>query len=196
MDMTESIAPKSDQLNAADLLTGPRTFTIESVTKGNREQPFNFHLREVPRRPYRPSLTMRRVMVMVWGKDPTQYIGSQLTLFRNPEITFGAEKTGGIEISHMTGLEKTKTMVLPASRGKFRRVTVEPLTVAVNSPEPTISAQQWDEIYSAAQAAGIDNPAQFAVEVVGHDLAGPQAITLHEHVLILEKIGELTNGGN
>jgi hypothetical protein len=33
-DMTESIAPKSDQLNAEDLLSGPRTFTIKEVRKG------------------------------------------------------------------------------------------------------------------------------------------------------------------
>ena len=42
MDMTESIAPKSDQLDAVDLLSGPRTFTIERVTANNPEQPFNF----------------------------------------------------------------------------------------------------------------------------------------------------------
>ena len=29
MDITETIAPRSDQLNAEDLLTGPRTFTVE-----------------------------------------------------------------------------------------------------------------------------------------------------------------------
>lgn len=194
MDMTESIAPKSDQLNAADLLTGPRTFTIENVTKGNREQPFNFHLREVPGRAYRPSKSMRRVMVTVWGKDPLQFIGHQLTLFRNPEITFGAEKTGGIEISHMTGVEKTKTIVLPASRGKYRRVIIEPLTVAAVNAEPTISQAQWDEINTAASAAGIENPAQFAAEVAGRALAGPHEITLHEHALIMEKIGAVTNG--
>ena len=34
MDMTDSIAPKSDQLNADDLLAGPRTVQVENVTEG------------------------------------------------------------------------------------------------------------------------------------------------------------------
>ena len=53
--MTQSIAPKSDQLNAEDLLTGPRTFTITEVVEGNAEQPVNVHLAEMPGRPWRPS---------------------------------------------------------------------------------------------------------------------------------------------
>ena len=49
MNLTDSIAPKSDQLDAVDLLSGPRTFTIERVSTHNAEQPFNFHLAEFPR---------------------------------------------------------------------------------------------------------------------------------------------------
>ncbi|WP_346922760.1 hypothetical protein [Glutamicibacter creatinolyticus] len=194
MDMTESIAPKSDQLNADDLLTGPRTFTIDSVTKGSREQPFNFHLVEVPGRPYRPSKTMRRLMVSGWGKDPREYIGRQLTLYRNPEITFGKEKVGGIEISHMTHLDKTLRVSLTAARGRRRMFTIEPLTVAAVNAEPTISREQWDEIASAAANAGIENPAQFAAQVLGRQLAGPHEITLHDRAVLLEQIGGATNG--
>ncbi|NKV63722.1 hypothetical protein GS924_06835 [Rhodococcus hoagii] len=59
MDLTESIAPRSDQLNAEDLLSGPRTVTVEKVTKGSAEQPVNVHLVEFPGRPFRPSKTVR-----------------------------------------------------------------------------------------------------------------------------------------
>ncbi|NKW66186.1 hypothetical protein GS937_19615, partial [Rhodococcus hoagii] len=48
MDLTESIAPKSDQLNAEDLLSGPRTVQIESVTKGSAEQPVNINSSSSP----------------------------------------------------------------------------------------------------------------------------------------------------
>ena len=54
VDLTESIAPKSDQLNAEDLLTGPRTFTVEKVTAGTTEQPVDVHLVEFPGRPFKP----------------------------------------------------------------------------------------------------------------------------------------------
>src|SRR5699024_6986628 len=92
MDLTESIAPKSDQINAEDLLSGPRTFTIEKVTAGSAEQPVNVHLREFPGRPYRPSKSMRRVMVAAWGSDASAYTGRRITLYRDPEVTFGKDK--------------------------------------------------------------------------------------------------------
>ena len=50
MNLTDSIAPKSDQLDAVDLLSGPRTFTIERVSTHNAEQPFNFHLADLDRK--------------------------------------------------------------------------------------------------------------------------------------------------
>ncbi|QFP96667.1 hypothetical protein PP512_gp52 [Gordonia phage Denise] len=39
MDLSETIAPKSDQLNAEDLLTGPRIVTVTEVRRGSAEQP-------------------------------------------------------------------------------------------------------------------------------------------------------------
>lgn len=194
MDMTESIAPKSDQLNAEDLRTGPRTFTIENVTKGSAEQPFNFHLAEIPGRPYRPSKSMRRIMVAAWGKDPLAYIGRKLTLYRNPEITFGKTKVGGIEISHMAGVENAKKIVLPVSKGRYQTFVIEPLTAPAVNAEPTISPDQWNELNAMAMNAGIDNAAHFAAQVIGRQLNGPHEITLHERTLLLEKLGEQTHG--
>ncbi len=127
MDLTESIAPKSDQLNAEDLLTGPRTFTIAEVVAGSAEQPVNVHLVEFPGRPYRPSKTQRRIMVAGWGKEAANYAGNRLTLYRDPEVTFGRDKVGGIKISHMSGLEKPLTIALTATRGKRAMSTVDPL---------------------------------------------------------------------
>ena len=71
--MTATIEPRSDQLNADDLMTGPRTFTITDVTAGNPEQPVNVHLAEYPERPWKPSKSMRRVLVAAWGPDTTAY---------------------------------------------------------------------------------------------------------------------------
>jgi hypothetical protein len=36
MDITETLAPTSDQLDAIELVAGPRTFTVESVVRGQR----------------------------------------------------------------------------------------------------------------------------------------------------------------
>jgi hypothetical protein len=127
MDMTETIAPKSDQLNADDLMTGPRTFTIEKVSRGTAEQPVDVHLVEFPGRPFKPSKSMRRVMVAAWGSNAANYSGQRLTLYRDAEITFGRDKVGGIRISHMSGIDKALTLALTVTRGKRSPYVVKPL---------------------------------------------------------------------
>lgn len=134
MDLTESITPRSDQINAEDLLTGPRTFTIERVAKGLAEQPFDFHLVELPGRPYRPSKSMRRVIVNAWGKESSAYAGRRLTLYRDPEVTFGRDKVGGIKISHLSGIDKPIELALTVTRGKRALHTVAPLPDAPAAP--------------------------------------------------------------
>ena len=127
MDLTESIAPKSDQLNAEDLLSGPRTFTIEKVEKGTAEQPVNVHLVEFPGRPFKPSKTVRRIMVAAWGKDSAAYTGHRMTLYRDPAVKFGGMDVGGIRVSHMSGITKRIVVALTVTRGKRAPYTVEPL---------------------------------------------------------------------
>jgi hypothetical protein len=133
MDMTESIAPKSDQLDAIDLLSGPRTFTIQSVSRHNAEQPFNFHLAEFPR-VWRPGKSMRRVLVAAWGADASTYAGNRVTLYCDPTVQFGNDTVGGTRISHMTGIDKPLKVPLLVKRGKSAVFTVQPLKEAPTAP--------------------------------------------------------------
>ena len=138
MDLTESIAPRSDQLNADDLISGPITVTITDVREGAAEQPVDVILAEYPGRAYRPSKSMRRIIVMAWGAKSAAYTGHRLTLFRNPEITFGRDKVGGIEIAAMSHIDKPLTVALTATRGKRKSFTVKPLpALAIAAPTPT-----------------------------------------------------------
>lgn len=127
MDLTTTIAPKSDQINADDLISGPVTVTIAEVVKGSPEQPVDIRLVEYPNRAYRPSKTMRRILVNAWGTDASTYTGRRITLCRNPDITFGREKVGGIEISHLSNIDTALTVALTSTRGKRKNYTVEPL---------------------------------------------------------------------
>ena len=166
MDLSQSIVPKSDQINAEDLLTGPRTFTIEKVEPGSAEQPVNIHLVELPGRPYRPSKSMLRVLVSAWGAEASEYAGRRLTLFRNPEIKFGGATVGGIEISEMSHIKKRLTVSLMVTRGKRKPFSVDPLPDAPKqaAPEPVDWIEQADlaqgdvdklrAIYTAAEKAG------------------------------------------
>lgn len=154
MDMTASIQPRSDQINGDDLLAGPMTVTIEDVRQGNAEQPVNVVLTETPGRPYKPSKSMRRVMVAAWGKETSAYVGQRLTLYRNPKIRFGGEEVGGIEISHMSGLDKPLKVSLTAARGKKRLHTVQPL------PDAPAQAPQTDWNARLAAVKGDPDAAQ------------------------------------
>lgn len=166
MDMTASIAPKSDQLDAVDLLSGPRTFTIEKVSKNNVEQPFNFHLAELDR-VWRPGKSMRRVIVAAWGPNSDKYVGQRITLYCDPTVQFGGELVGGSRISHMSGIDKPLKVPLLIKRGKSAMFTVQPLLAAAPSAAPAGARDYLAEaemadgdveslrtLYRAAQAAG------------------------------------------
>jgi hypothetical protein len=128
MDLTQSIEPKSDQMNAEDLLSGPRTFTITEVSQGSSEQPVNVYLAEFPHdRPFKPSKTVRRLMVTAWGPDAATYTGKRITLYRDPAVKFGGMDVGGIRISHMTGIDKPLRVALSVTRGKRAMYVVQPL---------------------------------------------------------------------
>jgi hypothetical protein len=134
MDLTESIAPRSDQVNADDLVGGPITYTIREVVGGKAEAPFDFMLVETDRA-YRPSKTMRRVIVNAWGAEAANYAGRRLTLYREPTIKFGGAVVGGIRISHMSHIDKACDVMLQVTRGKRERFVVQPLPDAP-APEP------------------------------------------------------------
>ena len=127
MNIEDTLAPDSQQLDAVDLLGGPRTFTVESVSKGNAEQPVNVHLAEFDR-PWRPGKSMRRVLAACWGTDASQWTGRRVRLYCDPEVIFGRDKVGGTRISHLSHIDKTQRIPLLVSRGKSATYTVEPLT--------------------------------------------------------------------
>ncbi|MEZ2373098.1 hypothetical protein [Arthrobacter sp. RCC_34] len=141
MDITESLAPKSDQLDAVELVT-PRTFTIEKVTPNNAEQPWNFHLAGFPR-PWRPAKSMLRVIAKAWGTDATKYAGRSVTLFCDPTVQFGGQAVGGVRISHMSHIDGPLKMPLLIKRGKSAIYVVEPLTAA---PTPRNWRAEADKI--------------------------------------------------
>ena len=103
MDISDTLAPNSDQLDAIELVSGPRTFTIEKVTKGNDEQPVQVHLVGFPR-PWRPGKSMRRVLAAGWGADATVWPGRRVTLYCDTGVKFGGAAVGGTRISHMSHL--------------------------------------------------------------------------------------------
>jgi hypothetical protein len=127
-DMTDTIIPRSDQINAEDILTGPVTITIAGVTRGSAEQPVNMVTAEFgPGRPYKPSKTMRRVIVNAWGKESSAYVGRRIRIYRDPDVRFGPDKVGGIKISHLSHIDKRLEIALTVTRGRRAQFAVDPL---------------------------------------------------------------------
>jgi hypothetical protein len=131
--MSAFIAAKSDQLNADDLMDAPRTITITKVTAAPdaAEQPVSIHYEGGENRPWKPCKTMRRILVGVWGKDASKYVGRSLTLYRDPTVAFGGMQVGGIRVSHMSHMDGEKTVALQVTRGRKAPFKVLPLKTKV-----------------------------------------------------------------
>lgn len=214
-DLSTTIAPKSDQMNSDDLISGPRTIKVTKVRLlGEADQPVAIFYEGDNGKPFKPCKSMRRVLVQVWGGDGSQYAGRAMTLFRDPEVAFGGAKVGGIRISHMSGIDKDVTMALTATRAQRKPFTVKPLKVEAkvvekaSAPKPAVTAQDdfnpeaftllVEETVSAAdngdalkawwESAEIVRDRK-AVAVLDQELSG------RLRSLVAGKIGELAAGG-
>ena len=140
MDLTIPAAPRSDQLNADDLISGPATFTIDRVEPGTDEQPVCVHLVERPGRPWKPSKTMLRVLIEAWGKETDAWEGvRRVTLFRDASVKFGRDQVGGIRISHLSHIDKPLHLAITEKRGVKKPWRVDPLA---DTSGPTLADVQ------------------------------------------------------
>lgn len=127
-DLSQTIAPKSDQLNADDLIAGPRTIKITKATVApGAEQPASIFFEGDNGKPYKPGLSMRRVLVRAWGINSSAYVGRRLTLYRDDSVKFGGVAVGGIRISHMSDIDGEITLPLSENRKTRKPFTVRPL---------------------------------------------------------------------
>jgi hypothetical protein len=128
ISILETCAPKSDQLNADDLIGGvSKTIKITKVSILGGEQPVALNYEGDNGKPYKPAKSMRRVIVNCWGSDANKYVGRSLTLYRDDKVTFGGVNVGGIRISHMSDISAPMTMALTASKTVRKPYTVQPL---------------------------------------------------------------------
>lgn len=137
MDMSAFVAPKSDQMNADDLIAGPRTIRITRVAgTGAADQPVAVFYEGDDGKPLKPCKSMRRVMIAAWGTDAAQYVGRAMTLYRDPKVKFGGMEVGGIRISHMSHIERDLVMALTVTKAKREPYKVSVLREATASQAP------------------------------------------------------------
>jgi hypothetical protein len=169
MDMSGTIVPNSEQVNAEDLIGGPVTVTITGVGKGTADQPVFISLAEFPGRTFRPAKSMRRVLVAAWGSDSSTYVGRRLTIFNDPTVKWAGQEVGGVRISHMSDLDKPLTVALTVTRGRRAPFTVQPLTVDTDGLTAALDDITNAESMPALKAAW--------------DLAGTRGVQSHPDVI-------------
>lgn len=155
-DISDTLAPNSDQLDAVDLLGGPQNFTISKVSKGNLEQPVQVHLAEFDR-PWRPGKSMRRVMVSCWGPDANQYVGRSIRLWCDPKVAFGGQDVGGVRILAMSHIDKPRGIPLLISRGKSATYKVDVLKVEKQTPAKA-DEEMIAKLTALYEQKGVDQP--------------------------------------
>jgi hypothetical protein len=124
-DLSSTVIAKSDQLNADDLIE-PITITITRVDKvSSKDQPVNIH--SEGRQPFKPCLTMRRMLIAAWGKYKDQWVGQSMVVYCDPEVLWAGKAQGGIRVSHVTGIDKPISKMLAVTRGRKAVFTLLPL---------------------------------------------------------------------
>lgn len=175
-DLRQTIEPKSDQLNADDLIGRTMTIKVTKVSLLAGEQPIAINFEGDHGKPYKPGKSMRRVMVQIWGPDGNTYTGRSMTLYRDEKVLFGGVAVGGIRISHMSHITKDITLALTATKASRKPFTVKPLQVEADNPPPDTqpkrrSVAQWldDLEQEIAQALASEAPKAAVDAILGRD---------------------------
>lgn len=132
-----TIQAKSDQLNAEDLIGGPRTVTVTRVRVSTSEdQPVSIGFEGDDGKPFKPCKTVRRLLVRVWGDNADAYAGRSMTLYLDPSVKYGGMAVGGIRVSHVSDIEAPQKFFLTETRGKKAQITVHPLKAEPRNQMP------------------------------------------------------------
>ena len=187
-DMTETTAAKSDQQNYDDYVGGPRTVTIDFVERVGGDQPVSIHLIGYPGKPFKPSKTVRRLIVRGWGGDTSTYAGRRLRLYGDASVKFGGQAVGGIRVSHMSHIDKQFKVALTESKGKKRLFTVDPLP---DEPQhapgrDTPSIPRDGDVFALLTAKGCppDQQLGYIADTLGRTITGPDDLTPADVALV------------
>ena len=157
LDMTDTLIGSVDQITADSLIGRTITARIARITRmagapKKGDQPVNIYLDGEPL-PWRPCLTMRRLLAALWGPDASKWIGQSLRIYRDDAVRFGDAAVGGVRISHAS-IERRMVLSLAATKGKKATYTVDPLPRdEQRKPEP--AAVQRPTLAAVLEAAGL-----------------------------------------
>lgn len=134
------------------------TITVSDVRlSGGADQPVVIHYAGENGRPYKPCLTMRKVLIHAWGPDGRQWVGRSMTLYNDPSVKWGGEEVGGIRISHLTDIERDVKVSLTSTRGKKAKYEIRKLVSKIAEHLADIRCAQSVEALKSEFASGYRN---------------------------------------
>lgn len=130
----------SDRLNAEDLVAGPMTITIKDVRviqgeKGASKLILDIHEHE---HPWHTCKSVTRTILAMWPDEPSDWIGRQMVLYRDPTVVFKNDPLGGIRIQAASNLASEFTIKLTEHQKKRITRTVKPLKAA-ETKQPSVA---------------------------------------------------------
>tara|TARA_R110000850_G_scaffold141997_1_gene264046 strand:- start:241 stop:909 length:669 start_codon:yes stop_codon:yes gene_type:complete len=123
-NLRDTIIPKSDQLNADDLVGTTMTIMVSGVSRGNDESPLVINYNNDSGRPFKPCKTMRKLLIVAWGENGNEWLGKSMSLYCDDKVKYAGKNVGGIRISHLSHIPKRIEVNLTATRGKKQLYTV------------------------------------------------------------------------
>jgi hypothetical protein len=189
-DISDTLAPKSEQLDNVELTSGPRVFVVERVeVKREAEQPVRVYFLGFPR-PWRPGVTMRRVLAYCWGEKSKCWPGRSIKLFRDPDIRYGKDATGGTRIAAMSDIDGRQEVPILMSQGRAGVYVVEPLSpteIPAATPTASPTPDQIDACTDIAELGEMwkahpDARARIEARVAALKAAEPDGRLIPDHV--------------
>ena len=117
-DLSKTIIPKSDQLNADDLIVGSKILKITGVKVIGGDQPVAIHYENDEGKPWKPCKSMRRILIKAWGTDGDNYKGREVEVINDETVKWAGKEVGGIRISAMSHIDAPLKVMITITRGK------------------------------------------------------------------------------
>ena len=134
LDLSGTIKAKSDQLNVDDMVTGPIMVQVEGVKLMNDpKQSVHIYYYGCENKPFKPCLTVRRILIALWGKDGNQWANRWMNLYVDAAVDFGKQKNiGGIRVDAVSHIASAATISLTVRRGMKQHFTIKPINLTEN----------------------------------------------------------------
>jgi hypothetical protein len=162
MDISTTVQSNSDQLTAEDLKSGPRILTVSRVVPGpDEKRKVAIYYQEDSKHPFLPCLSMRRVLLELWGRDSKEYTGRRIEVFCDMSVSFNGIK-GGVRIKSLSHINGRKNATVMGSGRRPVTYAIEELKTS-QPPTPAHQAPQQPPAREAsrpARAAATQAPPQ------------------------------------